>query len=234
MKLTNDYISNNIYLDNLNNQILIITGPNMSGKSAILRQTALIIIMAQIGSYVPAKLLKFNIIDKIFSRIGASDNISIGESTFMVEMNETSNILNNFNNNSLIIMDEIGRGTSFFDGISLSYSIIKYLINNKFKPKVLFATHFNELQYLLYMYNNIKYYYLSIKKINNNFIFIRKLKEGINNNSYGIYIAKISGIPKKIISDSKKIYYFFKKKNFINLFFYKILYFINIIKNKFF
>ncbi|WGH27080.1 MAG: DNA mismatch repair protein MutS [Candidatus Shikimatogenerans bostrichidophilus] len=233
MSLTNNYIPNDIYLDNFNNQILIITGPNMSGKSAILRQTALIIIMAQIGSYVPAKLVEFNIIDKIFSRIGASDNISIGESTFMVEMNETSNILNNFTKNSLIIMDEIGRGTSIFDGISLSYSIIKYLIKNKFKPKVLFATHFHELQFLLKNYNNIKYYYLSIKKINNNIIFIRKLKDGINNNSYGIYIAKMSGIPKKIIYDSKKIYFFLKKKNLINLLFYKFLSLLYIIKNLF-
>ncbi|WGH26051.1 MAG: DNA mismatch repair protein MutS [Candidatus Shikimatogenerans bostrichidophilus] len=227
-----NYIPNDIYLDNKKNQILIITGPNMSGKSAILRQTALIIIMTQIGSYVPAKYVKINIVDKIFSRIGASDNISIGESTFMVEMNETSNILNNFTKNSLIIMDEIGRGTSSFDGISLSYSIIKFLNKNKLKPKVLFATHYHELQYLLYMYKGIKYFYLSIKKINNNFIFIRKLKKGISNNSYGIYIAKMSGIPNIIIENSKKLYFFLKKKNIINLFFYKILSLFYIIKKK--
>ncbi|WGH27593.1 MAG: hypothetical protein NHG11_00805 [Candidatus Shikimatogenerans bostrichidophilus] len=235
MCLTNNYIPNNIFLDNSKNQILIITGPNMSGKSAILRQTALIIIMAQIGCYVPAKSLKFNLIDKIFSRIGASDNISMGESTFMIEMNETSNILNNFSKNSLIIMDEIGRGTSTFDGLSLSYSIIKYLIENKIKPKVLFTTHFHELKNLLYLYNkkNIKYYYLSIKKINNNFIFIRKLKKGLNNNSYSLYIAKMAGIPNKIIKDSKKISFFLKKKNVINLLFYKILSLYYIIKNYF-
>ncbi|WGH25687.1 MAG: DNA mismatch repair protein MutS [Candidatus Shikimatogenerans bostrichidophilus] len=232
MFLTNNYIPNDIYLDNYNNQILIITGPNMSGKSAILRQTALIILMAQIGSFVPAEYLEFNIIDKIFTRIGASDNISIGESTFMVEMNETSNILNNFTKNSLIIMDEIGRGTSTYDGISLSYSIIKYINNSKLKPKLLFATHYHELKDLLYKYNYIKFYYLSIKKINNNFIFLRKLKEGQSNNSYGIYIAQMAGIPKKIIKNSKNIFLFLKKKNKKNYFLKKILFLFYLIKKK--
>ncbi|BDT61557.1 MAG: DNA mismatch repair protein MutS [Flavobacteriales endosymbiont of Rhyzopertha dominica] len=233
--INNYYISNDIYLDNKDNQILIITGPNMSGKSAILRQTVLIIIMAQIGSYVPAKKVYFNIVNKIFSRIGASDNISIGESTFMIEMNETSNILNNINENNLIIMDEIGRGTSPNDGISLSYSIIKYLINNKYKPKVLFATHYHELkELLLFNKKNIKYYYLSIKKKKKKIIFIRKLKKGLNSNSYSSYIAKIAGIPKIIIYDSKKINNLLKKKNIISFLFYRILSLLYIIKNYFF
>ncbi|WOX79363.1 DNA mismatch repair protein MutS [Candidatus Shikimatogenerans bostrichidophilus] len=210
--IKNNYIPNNIYLDNLNNQILIITGPNMSGKSAILRQTALIVIMVQIGSFVPAKKVEINIIDKLFSRIGASDNISMGESTFMVEMNETANILNNISKNSLIIMDEIGRGTSTYEGISLSYSIIKYLINNKLKPRVLFATHYHELNNLLNYKNNIKYFFFTIKKIKNNFIFIRKLQEGLSNNSYGYYIAKMAGIPNQVIKDTKKITLFLKNK----------------------
>ncbi|WOX79104.1 DNA mismatch repair protein MutS [Candidatus Shikimatogenerans bostrichidophilus] len=212
MEITNNYIPNNIYLDNFNNQILIITGPNMSGKSAILRQTALIVIMVQIGSFVPAKKVEINIIDKIFSRIGASDNISMGESTFMVEMNETANILNNFSKNSLIIMDEIGRGTSTYEGISLSYSIIKYFINNKLKPRVLFATHYHELNKLLNYKNYIKYYYFTIKKKNNNFIFIRKLQEGLSNNSFGYYIAKIAGIPNQVIKETKKINLLLKNK----------------------
>ncbi|WOX79234.1 DNA mismatch repair protein MutS [Candidatus Shikimatogenerans bostrichidophilus] len=208
--IKNNYIPNNIYLDNLNNQILIITGPNMSGKSAILRQTALIVIMVQIGSFVPAKIVEINIIDKLFSRIGASDNISMGESTFMVEMNETANILNNISKNSLIIMDEIGRGTSTYEGIALSYSIIKYLINNKLKPRVLFATHYHELNKLLNYKNNIKYFFFTIKKNKNNFIFIRKLQEGLSNNSYGYFIAKMAGIPIQVIKDTKKITLFLK------------------------
>ncbi|WGH25624.1 MAG: DNA mismatch repair protein MutS [Candidatus Shikimatogenerans bostrichidophilus] len=208
------YIPNNIYLDNKNNQVLIITGPNMAGKSAILRQTVLIVLMAQIGSYVPAKFVELNIVDRIFSRIGASDNISVGESTFMVEMNETSYILKNFTKNSLIIMDEIGRGTSTYDGVSLSFSIIKYLIKNKLKPKLLFATHFYEIKKILYNFNkSIKYKYLSIKREKKKILFNRKLKEGLSYNSYGIYIARMSGLPYKIIKDSKKI---FNKLNEIN------------------
>ncbi|MDH3004262.1 MAG: DNA mismatch repair protein MutS [Candidatus Shikimatogenerans sp. JK-2022] len=231
--INNKYTPNDIYLDNSENQILIITGPNMSGKSAILRQTALIIIMAQIGSYVPAKYVEMSIIDRIFSRIGASDNISVGVSTFMLEMNETSYILNNLTKNSLIIMDEIGRGTSTYDGISLSYSIIKYLMYSKLKPKLLFTTHYYDLKKLLINYKKIKYYHFSIKKIKNKIKFIRKLKKGINNNSYGIYIADISGIPKKIIKESKKIFNNLNKKSFFSSFLNKIKLLFNIIVNKF-
>ncbi|WGH24960.1 MAG: DNA mismatch repair protein MutS [Candidatus Shikimatogenerans bostrichidophilus] len=227
------YIPNSIYIDNDINQILIITGPNMAGKSALLRQTALIIIMAQMGGYVPAKYVVFNIIDRIFSRIGASDNISLGESTFMLEMKETSYILNNISKNSLILMDEIGRGTSTYDGISLSYSIIKYLNNNKLKPKVLFTTHYYDLKKYLNNINGIKFYHFSIKRIFNKLKFERKLKKGFNNNSYGIYIAESSGIPKKIITDSK---YFFNKLttfNYINLFINNLIILFKYIKKKF-
>ncbi|MDH3004667.1 MAG: DNA mismatch repair protein MutS, partial [Candidatus Shikimatogenerans sp. JK-2022] len=230
--IKNKYIPNNIYLDNNLNQIIIITGPNMSGKSAILRQTALIIIMAQIGSYVPAKYVEINILDRIFSRIGASDNISVGESTFMLEMNETSYILNNFTKNSLILMDEIGRGTSTFDGVSLSYSIIKYLNYSKLKPKVLFTTHYYDLKKLLRSNLGIKYYHLSIKRVNNKLKFIRKLKKGINNNSYGIYIAQISGVPSQIIKDSKAIFKNLNTPNFIIFFLNKIIILFKIIVNK--
>ncbi|WGH25325.1 MAG: DNA mismatch repair protein MutS [Candidatus Shikimatogenerans bostrichidophilus] len=226
------YISNDIYLDNKKNQIIIITGPNMVGKSALLRQIALIVVMAQIGSYVPAEKAEINIIDSIFSRIGASDNISVGKSTFMIEMSETSNILKNFSSKSLIIMDEIGRGTSTYDGIALSYSIIKYINNSIFKPKLLFATHFHELKNLLYYRYGIKYYYLSIIRENNNIRFVRKLKPGISNNSYGIYIAQKAGIPNTIIKDSKEIFNSFNKKNYLFIFFYKIfLYFKRIKEN---
>ncbi|WGH24590.1 MAG: DNA mismatch repair protein MutS [Candidatus Shikimatogenerans bostrichidophilus] len=229
--INNKYIPNNIYIDNKLNQIIIITGPNMSGKSAILRQTALIVIMAQMGSYVPAEYVELNIIDKIFSRIGATDNISKGESTFMLEMNETSYILNNFTRNSLILMDEIGRGTSTYDGISLSYSILKYLNNSIFKPKVLFTTHYYELKKILSFKEGIKYYNLSIKRYGNKLIFRRKLKIGINNNSYGIYIAEISGIPSKIIKDSKKIFNnFYNNNNIIIVIFKKIFKLFNIVK----
>ncbi|WGH25142.1 MAG: hypothetical protein NHF96_00900 [Candidatus Shikimatogenerans bostrichidophilus] len=226
------YISNDICLDNKNNQIIIITGPNMAGKSALLRQIALIVIMAQIGSYVPAKEAKINIIDSIFSRIGASDNISVGKSTFMIEMNETSNILKNFTSKSLIIMDEIGRGTSTYDGISLSYSIIKYINNSILKPKLLFATHYHELKKLLDDRNGIKYYYFSIKREINNIIFVRKLKYGISNNSYGIYIAQKAGIPNTIIKDSKKMFNNFNKKNYLFILFNKFFLYLNIIKKK--
>ncbi|MDH3004482.1 MAG: DNA mismatch repair protein MutS [Candidatus Shikimatogenerans sp. JK-2022] len=228
------YVPNNIYIDNKNFQILIITGPNMSGKSALLRQTALIVIMSQIGSYVPAKKVEICIIDQIFSRIGASDNISIGISTFMLEMKETSYILNNFNKNSLIIMDELGRGTSTYDGISLAYSIIKFFKNSILKPKLLFTTHYYELNNLLKKYNNIKYFYLSIKKKKKKIKFIRKLKHGIVKNSYGIYIAELSGIPNEIIKNAKIIFNKFKNKNFFYFFLIKIKLLFNIILNKLF
>ncbi|WP_185873193.1 DNA mismatch repair protein MutS [Blattabacterium cuenoti] len=204
--LKNCYIPNNIKLNKNNQQIIIITGPNMSGKSAILRQTAIIILMSHIGSFIPAdKNTKIGIIDKIFSRIGSSDNISLGESTFMVEMNETSNILNNITKNSFIILDEIGRGTSTNDGISIAQSIIEFLHESKLKPFTLFATHYHELNNIYLSLERVKNYHISVKKYNNKIIFIRTLKPGVTSHSLGIHVAKMSGMPKKIIDRANTI-----------------------------
>ncbi|WP_185877783.1 DNA mismatch repair protein MutS [Blattabacterium cuenoti] len=203
----NSYIPNNIILNKKDQQIIIITGPNMSGKSAILRQTAIIILLAHIGSFIPAdKYTKIGIIDKIFSRIGASDNISLGESTFMVEMNETANILNNITKNSFIILDEIGRGTSTNDGISIAQSIIEFLHKNKLKPFTLFATHYHELNSLYLSLKRVKNYHLSIKKYNDKIIFVRTLKPGSLCSSLGIHVAKMSGIPKKVVDRANLIF----------------------------
>lgn len=199
------FVSNNIFLNKKDQQIIVITGPNMSGKSALLRQTALIVLMAQIGSYVPAKYVKFGWIDKIFSRIGSSDNISIGESTFMVEMNETASILNNISERSLLILDEIGRGTSNHDGISIAWSIIEFLHNNKNKPKTLFATHYHELSEMNFFLKRVKNYNIYTKKFNEDIIFMRKLIPGPMKNSFGIHIAKIAGVPNEIINRSNYI-----------------------------
>ncbi|MGX7592967.1 DNA mismatch repair protein MutS [Candidatus Karelsulcia muelleri] len=208
-KATN-YIANDIFLKKNEQQIFIITGPNMSGKSAILRKIAIIIIMAQLGSYIPATSAEIGIIEKIFIRVGASDNISIGESTFMKEMNETARILNNISERSLILLDEIGRGTSTYDGIAIAWAIIEFLHNHPNQPLVLFSTHYHEL-------NNMKNYYLrirnrsiSVKKINNTIIYTRKLLPFGCKNSYGIHVAKISGLPKIVIERSKKILTFLK------------------------
>ncbi|AFJ90895.1 DNA mismatch repair protein MutS [Blattabacterium sp. (Blaberus giganteus)] len=199
------YIPNDIILNKSNQQILIITGPNMSGKSAILRQTAIIILMAHVGSFVPAKYAEIGLIDKIFSRVGASDNISLGESTFMVEMNETASILNNLSKRSFIILDEIGRGTSTYDGISIAKSIIEFLHEKNFRPLTLFATHYHELNEMSLFFKRIKNYHISVKEINDNIIFMRKLVTGGSEHSFGIYVAKISGMPIEIIERAKKI-----------------------------
>ncbi|HNW90527.1 MAG TPA: DNA mismatch repair protein MutS [Bacteroidales bacterium] len=194
------YIANDIYLDNSNQQIIIITGPNMSGKSALLRQTALIVLLAQTGCYVPADEAKIGLVDKIFTRVGASDNISSGESTFMVEMNETASILNNISSRSLILLDEIGRGTSTYDGISIAWAIAEYLHENKvFKPKVLFATHYHELNEMAKTMSGIKNFHVSVKEINNKIIFLRKLAQGGTEHSFGIHVAKMAGIPQVVI-----------------------------------
>ncbi len=194
------YIANDIYLDNSNQQIIIITGPNMSGKSALLRQTALIVLLAQTGCYVPADAAQIGLIDKIFTRVGASDNISSGESTFMVEMNETASILNNISSRSLILLDEIGRGTSTYDGISIAWAIAEYLHENKvFKPKVLFATHYHELNEMAKTMSGIKNFHVSVKEINNKIIFLRKLAQGGTEHSFGIHVAKMAGIPQVVI-----------------------------------
>jgi DNA mismatch repair protein MutS len=178
----------------------------MSGKSAVLRQTALIVLLAQMGCYVPAKSASIGIVDKIFTRVGASDNISSGESTFMVEMNETANIVNNISNRSLILLDEIGRGTSTYDGISIAWSIAEYLHNHpKFKAKTLFATHYHELNELADKYPRVKNYNISTKEIGNKVLFLRKLVPGGSKHSFGIHVAKMAGMPKEIVGRANEI-----------------------------
>ncbi|WP_185852028.1 DNA mismatch repair protein MutS [Blattabacterium cuenoti] len=222
------YIPNDIILNKIDQQILIITGPNMSGKSAILRQTAIIILMAHIGSFVPAKYAEIGLIDKIFSRVGASDNISLGESTFMVEMNETANILNNLSRRSFLILDEIGRGTSTYDGISIAKSIIEFLHTKNFRPLTLFATHYHELNEMSIFFRRIKNYHISVIEKNDNIIFMRKLTAGGSEQSFGIYVAKISGMPIEIIEKAKKILNILKsKKNKMEINKKKVFYLLN-------
>ncbi len=200
------YVSNNVNLDNDKQQIVIITGPNMSGKSALLRQTALIVIMAQIGCFVPAKRAEIGIVDKVFTRVGASDNISTGESTFMVEMNETASILNNISNRSLILLDEIGRGTSTYDGISIAWSIAEFLHENPFhRAKVLFATHYHELNDMAMQFARIKNYHVSVKEVDNKVIFLRKLEEGGSEHSFGIHVARMAGMPAQVLKRAEEI-----------------------------
>ncbi len=201
-----EYVANDIYLDDKSQQIVMITGPNMSGKSALLRQTALITLMAQIGSFVPAKHASIGLVDKIFTRVGASDNISQGESTFMVEMNETASILNNLSDRSLILLDEIGRGTSTYDGISIAWSIAEYIHEHPTaKGKTLFATHYHELNEMTNSFKRIKNYNVSVKEINNKIIFLRKLVEGGSNHSFGIHVAKMAGMPKKMLDRANEV-----------------------------
>ncbi len=201
-----EYISNDVYLDEDTQQIIMITGPNMSGKSALLRQTALIVLMAQMGSFVPAKSATFGYVDKVFTRVGASDNISSGESTFMVEMNETASILNNISDRSLILLDEIGRGTSTYDGISIAWSIAEYLHQHpKFKAKTLFATHYHELNEMTTSFPRIKNFNVSVKELNKRIIFLRKLVEGGSEHSFGIHVAKVAGMPNEVVNRANKI-----------------------------
>lgn len=200
------YISNDILLDNEFQQIIIITGPNMSGKSAILRQTALITLLAQMGSFVPAAKAEIGIVDKIFTRVGATDNISSGESTFMMEMNETASILNNISSRSLILLDEIGRGTSTYDGISIAWAIAEYLHENKlFRPNVLFATHYHELNEMAGLYSRIKNFHVSVKEVGNKVIFLRKLMPGGTEHSFGIHVAKMAGMPQRVVDRAYKM-----------------------------
>lgn len=206
------YVPNDIYLDNDTQQILIITGPNMAGKSALLRQTALIVLMAQMGSFVPAENAVIGIVDKVFTRVGASDNLSRGESTFMVEMTETASILNNLSDRSLILMDEIGRGTSTYDGVSIAWSIVEYLHSHKdFKPKTLFATHYHELNQLAEDFVRVKNFNVSVKEIGDKIIFMRKLKEGGSEHSFGIHVAQIAGMPNKVVLRANEILRFLEK-----------------------
>ena len=201
LPLGEQYISNNVYLDRETQQIIIITGPNMSGKSALLRQTALIVLMAQIGCYCPAERARIGIVDKIFTRVGASDNISSGESTFMVEMNETASILNNISDRSLVLLDEIGRGTSTYDGISIAWAITEYLHNHKkARPKVMFATHYHELIDMADQYERIQNYHISVREVGNKVIFLRKLELGGSEHSFGIHVARMAGMPPQVLN----------------------------------
>ena len=199
------YIANDVVLNRNQQQIIMITGPNMSGKSAILRQTALIVLLAQMGSYVPAHNAKIGIVDKIFTRVGASDNISMGESTFMVEMNETASILNNISERSLVLLDEIGRGTSTYDGISIAWAIAEFLHEHPSKSKTLFATHYHELNEMTTTFERIKNFNVSVKELEDNIIFLRKLVSGGSNHSFGIHVAKLAGMPNMVIHRANKI-----------------------------
>ena len=206
LPLGEEYIPNDVYLDSDKQQIMMITGPNMSGKSALLRQTALIVIMAQIGCFVPAEVAEIGVVDKIFTRVGASDNISSGESTFMVEMNETSSIMNNLSSNCLILLDEIGRGTSTYDGISIAWAIAEYLHENKnFHPKTMFATHYHELNNMADKFSRIKNFNVSVKEMDKKILFLRKLKAGGSAHSFGIHVAKVAGMPKKIVNRAENL-----------------------------
>ena len=200
------YIDNDVYLDNDQQQIVIITGPNMSGKSALLRQTALIVLMAQMGCFVPAREARIGLIDKIFTRVGASDNISTGESTFMVEMNETASILNNISDRSLVLLDEIGRGTSTYDGVSIAWSIAEYLHDHpRHRAKVLFATHYHELNDMAAQFPRIKNYHVSVKEINNKVLFLRKLEAGGSEHSFGIHVARMAGMPASVLRRAEEV-----------------------------
>ena len=200
------YIGNDVYLDTEKQQIIIITGPNMAGKSALLRQTALIVLMAQMGCFVPADTVTMGVVDKVFTRVGASDNISQGESTFMVEMNEAANILNNMNDRSLVLFDELGRGTSTYDGISIAWAIVEYLHEGqKAHPKTLFATHYHELNELEKSFPRIKNFNVSVREQNQKVIFLRKLIPGGSEHSFGIHVAKMAGMPQSIVNRANEI-----------------------------
>ena len=200
MPVGEDYIANDVYLDHERQQIIIITGPNMSGKSALLRQTALIVLMAQMGSFVPAASAHIGLVDKVFTRVGASDNISSGESTFMVEMNETASILNNVSSRSLVLLDEIGRGTSTYDGISIAWAITEFLHDHPVsRAKVMFATHYHELNEMEASFDRIKNYHVSVKEVGNKVVFMRKLKKGGSAHSFGIHVAEMAGMPRKVV-----------------------------------
>ncbi|MDG1452692.1 MAG: DNA mismatch repair protein MutS [Polaribacter sp.] len=205
LPISEEYIANDVVLNRNQQQIIMITGPNMSGKSAILRQTALIVLLAQMGSYVPAQNAKIGIVDKIFTRVGASDNISMGESTFMVEMNETASILNNLSERSLVLLDEIGRGTSTYDGISIAWAISEFLHEHPSKAKTLFATHYHELNEMTATFGRIKNFNVSVKELKDSIIFLRKLVSGGSNHSFGIHVAKLAGMPNRVIHRANKI-----------------------------
>jgi DNA mismatch repair protein MutS len=200
------FIANDIYLDPDSQQIIMITGPNMSGKSALLRQTALIVLLAQIGSFVPAAHAQIGVVDKIFTRVGASDNISSGESTFMVEMNETASILNNLSKRSLVLLDEIGRGTSTYDGISIAWAISEFIHEQtEARAKTLFATHYHELNEMTERFPRIRNFNVSVKEVGNKIIFLRKLAPGGSEHSFGIHVAKMAGMPRRVVERAKEV-----------------------------
>jgi DNA mismatch repair protein MutS len=208
-----NYISNDVFLDDVSQQIIIVTGPNMSGKSALLRQTALIVLMAQMGCFVPANSAEIGLIDRVFTRVGASDNISSGESTFMVEMNETASILNNISSRSLILLDEIGRGTSTYDGISIAWAITEYLHENPAKAKVLFATHYHELNEMADQFPRIKNFHVTVKDVDNRVIFLRKLMRGGTAHSFGIHVARMAGMPQRVLTRAEEILKWLEKSH---------------------
>ena len=200
------YVPNDVYLDTVKQQVMMITGPNMAGKSALLRQTALIVLLAQVGCFVPAESARIGLVDKIFTRVGASDNISLGESTFMVEMTEASNILNNVSGRSLVLFDELGRGTSTYDGISIAWAIVEYLHEHpKARARTLFATHYHELNEMEKNFPRIKNYNVSVKELNGKVIFLRKLERGGSEHSFGIHVAEIAGMPRSIVKRANVI-----------------------------
>lgn len=214
LPLGEQYISNDVYLDSERQQIIILTGPNMAGKSALLRQTALIVLMAQMGCYCPAKSAKVGVVDKIFTRVGASDNISSGESTFMVEMNETASILNNISDRSLVLLDEIGRGTSTYDGISIAWAITEYLHEHKkYRPKVMFATHYHELIDMAEQFERIQNYHISVKEVDNRVIFLRKLTPGGSEHSFGIHVARMAGMPQQVLKRANSMLQLLESKS---------------------
>jgi DNA mismatch repair protein MutS len=203
---TEPYIANDVTLNSSEQQIIILTGPNMSGKSALLRQTALIVLMTQMGSFVPAAGADIGYVDKIFTRVGASDNISMGESTFMVEMTETASILNNLSDRSLILLDEIGRGTSTYDGISIAWAMVEFLHgHSKFRPKTMFATHYHELNAMENSFERVKNFNISIKELDDRVIFLRKLVRGGSEHSFGIHVARMAGMPKSLVSRANEV-----------------------------
>ena len=214
LPLGEKYIANDVYLDTEEQQIIIITGPNMAGKSALLRQTALITLMAQIGCFVPAESAHIGLVDKIFTRVGASDNISVGESTFMVEMNEAADILNNLSPRSLVLFDELGRGTSTYDGISIAWAIVEHIHEHKrARARTLFATHYHELNDMEAQFKRIKNYNVTVKEVDNKVIFLRKLERGGSEHSFGIHVAKMAGMPKTIVKRADEILHQLEAEN---------------------
>ena len=211
------YVANNVLLDPNDQQMVVITGPNMSGKSALLRQTALTVLMAQVGSYVPAEAAEMGIIDRVFTRVGASDNLSTGESTFMVEMNETASILNNLSDRSLVLLDEIGRGTSTYDGISIAWAIAEYLHEEVGRPKTLFATHYHELNEMAATFPRIRNANVAVREVDGKVLFLRTLEPGGSDRSFGIHVAEMAGMPKRVILRAKKVLSHLEKSHAGNL-----------------